>query len=298
MRHSLLATPAVPRTRASAATLATTGLLANAAVWGLSFVLIRDALRGTSVATFLAARFAVASLALAIPLALRGSHTVLWREARAGAGPGLALLAGYALQTLGLQSTTAARGGLITGLSVVFVPPLAHALRGHPLRRRQILALFPATLGLVLLDLNGIESLRPSRGDLLILGCAVAFALQIVLLAPRADASEGAGDSAALTFWQTLYVAVGALALFPITGERLSLAGMAAAVFLGLAGTAGALWVQTLAQRHVSATRVAFAYTFEPLFAALFAVALAGEPLRAATLAGGALIVAAMALGR
>lgn len=286
-----------PAGRRAAATAATLGLLLNTAVWGLSFVLIRDALRGTGVAVFLAVRFAIATAALGLPLLRHSGRRAALRAAPAGLRAGLALAAGYLLQTAGLTLTPAARAGFITGLSVVFVPPLARLLRGQSLRPRQAAALLPATLGLATIAGGAARTTALNGGDLLVLGCAVAFALQIVLLAPRREAPPIAADPAALAFWQTATVTLAAVPALPFGGVRLTPAGAAAAAFLGLAGTAGTLWIQTAAQRHVSAARVAFVYTAEPLFAALFAVTLGSERLGAATLAGGALIVLGMLLG-
>jgi drug/metabolite transporter (DMT)-like permease len=277
--------------------IATGGLLLVTAVWGLSFVLIRDALRGTNAVTFIAVRFGVASALLALPLLRREARARLRPAFALGCWAGLALLAGYLLQTYGLERTSAARGGFITGLSVVLVPPLALALRGQPLRRRAALALLPAAGGLALLTLNGAGGGAVNVGDWLVAGCAVAFAVQIVLLSPRRGGEQPALDATALTLWQTAVVCAGSLLLLPSSGLRLDGSGLLAAAFLGIAGTAMALWVQTAAQRHVSAARVAFVYTGEPLFAALFAALLSGERLGWSTALGGAAIVAAMLIG-
>jgi drug/metabolite transporter (DMT)-like permease len=277
--------------------IATGGLLLVTAVWGLSFVLIRDALRGTNAVTFIAVRFGVASALLALPLLRREARARLRPAFALGCWAGLALLAGYLLQTYGLERTSAARGGFITGLSVVLVPPLALALRGQPLRRRAALALLPAAGGLALLTLNGAGGGAVNVGDWLVAGCAVAFAVQIVLLSPRRGGEQPALDATALTLWQTAVVCAGSLLLLPSSGLRLDGSGLLAAAFLGIAGTALALWVQTAAQRHVSAARVAFVYTGEPLFAALFAALLGGERLGWSTALGGAAIVAAMLIG-
>jgi drug/metabolite transporter (DMT)-like permease len=277
--------------------IATGGLLLVTAVWGLSFVLIRDALRGTNAVTFIAVRFGVASALLALPLLRREARARLRPAFALGCWAGLALLAGYLLQTYGLERTSAARGGFITGLSVVLVPPLALALRGQPLRRRAALALLPAAGGLALLTLNGAGGGAVNVGDWLVAGCAVAFAVQIVLLSPRRGGEQPALNATALTLWQTAVVCAGSLLLLPSSGLRLDGSGLLAAAFLGIAGTAMALWVQTAAQRHVSAARVAFVYTGEPLFAALFAALLGGERLGWSTALGGAAIVAAMLIG-
>ncbi len=91
--------------------LATVLLIGVTAVWGLTFVMVRDAIVIYGVIPFLAVRFAIAG----------GSSLVLWgrRLNRAalvtGGGIGLVLAAGYLLQTWGLAHTTATNSGLITG---------------------------------------------------------------------------------------------------------------------------------------------------------------------------------------
>jgi len=55
-----------------------------------------------------------------------------------------------------------------------------------------------------------------------------------------------------------------------------------------------AIWAQTWAQSHLTATRAAIVMTLEPVFAAGFAVALGGESLTSRMLLGGAMVLAAM----
>jgi drug/metabolite transporter (DMT)-like permease len=63
---------------------------------------------------------------------------------------------------------------------------------------------------------------------------------------------------------------------------------------MALMAGAVALWAQTWAQSHLSATRAAIVMTLEPVFAAGFAVGLGGEPLTARMFLGGAMILIAM----
>jgi drug/metabolite transporter (DMT)-like permease len=70
----------------------------------------------------------------------------------------------------------------------------------------------------------------------------------------------------------------------------------ASLVYMALIAGAVALWAQTWAQSHLTATRAAIVMTLEPVFAALFAVLLGGEVLTARMLLGGALVLAAMYL--
>ena len=99
-------------------------LIAVTAVWGVTFVQVKDAVALYPLFAFLAVRFAIASLALAVPAA--GRMRSLGRPGWiAGTTLGLLLAAGYALQTAGLERTTVSSAGFITGLYVVFTPLLA-----------------------------------------------------------------------------------------------------------------------------------------------------------------------------
>src|SRR5438046_2678057 len=97
------------------------------AVWGVTFVQVKDAVAIYPLFTFLALRFGIASLMLAIPGAGR-----VRRLGRGGVGAGVLagglLAAGYTLQTLGLQRTSVSSAGFVTGMYVVLTPLLALAL--------------------------------------------------------------------------------------------------------------------------------------------------------------------------
>ena len=103
---------------------AVVGLAAVTAVWGLTFVQVKDAVALYPLFAFLALRFAIASLTLALP-AGRRVRRLGRRGAAAGALLGALLAAGYALQTAGLERTTVSNAGFVTGLYVVFTPLLA-----------------------------------------------------------------------------------------------------------------------------------------------------------------------------
>jgi drug/metabolite transporter (DMT)-like permease len=102
-------------------------LVAVTAVWGYTFVPMKDAVAVYPLFAFLAVRFAIAAAVLAVPAAprLRGLGRRGWL---AGTGLGLLLALGYALQTAGLERTTVSSAGFITGLYVVFTPLLGLVL--------------------------------------------------------------------------------------------------------------------------------------------------------------------------
>ena len=264
-------------------------LVAVTAVWGATFVMVRDAVASLPPSTFVAYRFlaAAALLALARPRALTARRPGMLA---AGIVTGVALFAGYAFQTVGLQYTTASNAGFITGLSVVLTPLLAAVV----LRERP--GLWPA-LGAALafagLALLSLQRLEVRRGDALVLGCAVAFAVHILLLgrfAPRYSSYQ-------LAIVQLGTCGLLSLAWSGASGELAAPRGtqvwLALAVTAVLASAAGFL-IQTRAQQVVSPTKTAVILTMEPVFAGLFGFLLAGEHLSARGWAGACCILAGM----
>jgi drug/metabolite transporter (DMT)-like permease len=273
--------------RASSGHLADLALLAVAAVWGLTFVVIKESLAHVGPLTFVAMRFALAAAVLG-PIAARRLRL---RGLPHGVLAGLALLSGYLLQTAGLQFTSAARAGFITGLSVVLVPALGALLLRAPITTWVGLGVALATAGLALLSLESVDGLNV--GDLLVLGCALGFAGHILLLARFAPGQ----DPLALTATQIATAgALSALAVpifEPIALDKVS-AALPAAALTGLFATALAYAVQTAAQRATPPTHTALIFSTEPVFAALFAFLLAGERLAPPQVFGATLILAGM----
>lgn len=278
-------------------------LLFATMIWGLTFVMVQDAVLAYPVFAFLAIRFTFAALALAPFLARQPRNPAALLAARESARPrqinawlpgiliGVALFAGYAFQTFGLLYTTPAKAGFITGLSVVLVPiGQALFLRRVP-AKATLLGVALATIGLAALSLQG--DLSMSRGDLLVLLCAIAFAAQILLIgryAPR-------WHPVRLTMIQIVTVAVLSVAA-SLLWEKLPgwPAGNVwfAAVFTGVLATSLAFYIQSRAQRATSATHTALIFAAEPVFAGLFSFLLIGERLGPRQIVGSALILAGM----
>jgi drug/metabolite transporter (DMT)-like permease len=274
------------RTRA----LATLGLLAMTAVWGSTFVLIKDVIARMPVVDFLAARFAIAALVM---LALfhrqvaRLGPGLLWR----GALLGLLYGAGQLLQTWGLALISPSVSGFATGMYVVFTPILAAVLLHQRLRATVWLAVLLSTAGLALLSLHGLEV---NAGVWLTLASALLYALHIVALGRWSRADQAFG----LTAVQMAVIALVCLLATAPHGPVLppDRAAWLAVLYMALVAGAAAILVQTWAQAHLPATRAAIVMTTEPVFAAAFAVALGADTLSWRMLAGGLLVLAAMVL--
>jgi drug/metabolite transporter (DMT)-like permease len=272
------------------ALLATLGLLAMTAVWGSTFVLIKQVVARMPVADFLAVRFAIAALAM---LLLFGR--AVWRLGRAQILRG-ALLGGVygvaqLLQTWGLARIAPSVSGFVTGMYLVFTPLLAMLLLRQRMAGVVWLAVLLSTAGLALLSLHGVAV---DLGVWLTLASAALYGLHIVGLGQWSRPGEAFGLSAV----QMVAIAVVCLLATAPRGPMLppDRAAWLAVLYMALVAGAGAMLIQTWAQSHLPAARAAIVMTTEPVFAAAFAVALGSDVLSWRMLAGGALVLAAMYL--
>lgn len=258
-----------PRSRAAGGVWpAHAAVLVAAVLFGTTFVVVRDAVDEVEVVPFLAVRFLVGAAVLA-PFALRrgggrggGSAGADAGVVRAGVVCGVVLLAGYLLQTVGLQYTTAPVSAFVTYLLVVIVPLISSLVLRRVPGRATVTGVAVAAGGLVLLTGEGAGV---GRGELLTLGCAVAFAVHIVLLAELAPRF----DTLRLTAVQL--AVVGVLCVVPgafLGGYSFPAEAWVAAAFTGAAVSALAFALQVWGQRRVGPTRTSLLLMLEPVVAA------------------------------
>jgi drug/metabolite transporter (DMT)-like permease len=262
-------------------------LILVTAVWGLTFVQVKDAIALYPLFAFLAVRFAIAAIVLAVPAA--GRMRSLGRPGWvAGAFLGLLLALGYGLQTAGLERTTVSSAGFITGLYVVFTPLLGLLLFRTPVGRAVWFGVALAVAGLAML--SGVGAGDPA-GDLLVLGGSAAYSLQIVLMeryAPRYD-------TVAFTQAEMLAAFAGFAAVAVALGQVEVPRGWtvwSALLVTGIFASALGFLVQTWAQRRTTATKTALAFAMEPVFAGIFGFWLAGDRLGVLGWGGCAVIMA------
>ena len=266
-------------------------LTSVAAIWGASFVLMKDALTGQSVDDFLATRFilATAVLILVRPAALRGISREM---ALKGSLLGLFLGSGYLFQTIGLHLTTAATTGFLTGLYVVFTPILGALFLKSHVTRNEWIGVVMATIGLALLSFKGFSI---GLGELSVLLSALFFAFHILGLGRWSE--KFATYPLTIVQLGTIAVLTSILAIvddgyeLPNTNQEWK-----ATIFTALFATSLAFLIQTWSQSKMDATIVAVVLTLEVVFAALFAVIAGQETLTLRAITGGTLIFAAMLL--
>lgn len=265
-------------------------LLLTTLIWGATFPATKAALEQIPPLSFLFLRFLLGAVLVWMWFALaRRSPDHNGEVLAASAIATVFLFVGYVLQTVGLYYTSASNSAFLTALYVVFVPLM---LRRFDLR--VVIATAIATAGLWLL-------VKPSAivniGDLMTLGCAVAFAGHIVCL----ERFTRAFDAPSLLVWQmtamtflfipTLYWEGAPSAAFAPTGVLL----VGLVITGGLA--TGAFAVQMWAQQHVPAQQVALLFASEPAYAAWLSWYFLGETLDLQGWVGSGLILTAVVIG-
>jgi drug/metabolite transporter (DMT)-like permease len=232
-------------------------------IWGVTFVVVKNALAHSSVFIFLAIRFTLAAILMAIlrPNALKRIDT---QEIFAGLRLAFFMFVGYGFQTTGLQYTTASNSGFVTGSSVVLVPILLGVFWGRRLTRWLYGGAFAALVGLYFLTVPA-EGLRYlNYGDVLTFVAAGFYAVH-----------TGAG---AAIHWQParfawrweLFLAIGICTVF---------------------ATAVAFTVQLWAQQYTSASHAAILFALEPVFAVITSYLILHERLSARAWKGAGLVV-------
>ena len=284
----------------SSGTLAQLLLLAVVAIWGATFVLVKNALHDASPLLFNLIRMTLAFLALAA-INRRHLRELSRRTLLSGLLIGAFLAAGYQFQTEGLARTTAAKAAFITGLIVVFVPLLTAipALRpaGTPTPGiSTFLGAILAFTGLVLLTTppgTGFTHIFSSigLGDLLTLLCALAFAGHLLSLS-HASLHLSAGLLATLQIGAAAIIMAISLPLGGTPYLHLTARLIATLAITSLIATAAAFTIQSYAQQHLAPTHTALILTLEPVFAWLTSLLVLHEHFGHRALIGALLILA------
>ncbi len=266
-------------------------ILTVAALWGGTFTAMKSAFYSADPMPFLLTRFALALLILSVLYSIRGRRPKL---SQIGMLAGLMVFLGFALQMEGLTGISATKSAFITGLNAPLVPLFELILFRRRPKARAVLAIFLGVFGLALLT-EVVHGMPLATGDILTLGCAVAWALQIVVV-DRASKVLSPDDVAFNEFLVTLALA---LVSVPVLGEYkipLDPVVIAAVLYSGILATVVAFYLQAWAQERISPESAALGLMAEPVFAYAFAWLLLGEFLSPLQLIGALLILVSIPL--
>jgi drug/metabolite transporter (DMT)-like permease len=269
-------------------------LLLVAAVWGTSYGLTKETVTLYPVIGFLAIRFVLTVALLSAPLIVE-LHKRPIGLLRAGFPTGLILACIFIAETFGLANTSATNAAVLISLFVVMTPFVEWVLlRRTPPHRIWLI---------VLLSVSGVFALSDGvdwhfgLGDSLIIGAALLRALMVTVTAKLSQRYNG--TTAALTALQCLVVAIVCLILAITVVDRQSLVlpedsrFWLNTLYLVLACTMLAFFIQNYAAQRVSPSRVSVLMGSEPLFGVMFAVYWLSEAVTFSGVIGMVLIVAA-----
>lgn len=263
-------------------------LLLATALWGSSFVFIKLAVESLSVFSYTFYRSLI-SIAILTPIVIVKAVRRKIDSAGLGKGfiTGVAYMLGLLLQGAGAMYTTPSVNAFITGLNTVHV----HLYSGFIERKYSVFHL--ASLALAVAGLYIIT--RPSQslglGEALVFLGSIAWASQIILVSRYSR--EGVNS---VEFLYGMLIPGLAISPYTILVERvwyLEAKHFLYVAYLAIVCTIGAISLQVIGQRYVSATTAATIYILEPLFAALFSVFVYCERLEREVLVGGGLMVLA-----
>ncbi|WP_054955874.1 DMT family transporter [Paenibacillus dakarensis] len=267
--------------------LADLSLLLIAMMWGCTFLIVQHTVRVLPPMAFNSVRFIGAGLLLAIITTFfyRDQWRLLSRKMLLHSCLlGLFLFIGYAFQTVGLLYTTTSNAGFITGLSVVIVPFLSYFLLRHSISRFTWFSALLAAVGLYLLAFAGSE-MKWNTGDILVLICAIGFALHIGYTGLYSSRYPSLPLAALqMTFVGLLSLIASLLTedtgSLPVLMDKLLQPEVAIALLVSIGPTSAfAFWIQTVCQKFTTPSRVAIIFATEPVFAALTGILFAGEVL-------------------
>jgi drug/metabolite transporter (DMT)-like permease len=273
--------------RTSTATLL---LLIGTFFWGITFVVVKEAIAEINVYRFLAWRFSIGAILLAACFLPSFKH-ITWKMIGYGLLLGTILAISYITQTVGLLYTGASKAAFITGLCVVFVPLMLAVMRKQWPTGLQMVAILLATGGLALITLSGSLTINP--GDLWVLVCAVSFAVYIIMVSIYSKRFP----AIPFTVIQLVTVALITGAIAIAIGEWRMPRGYIvwqAIIICAVFATSFMYAVQNHYQKFISEVKAVIIYSLEPLFAALAAFLYLHEQITTRTIVGGALIFIGM----
>lgn len=282
----------------------TLSLLAATVIWGFAFIAQSVGMDTIGPFTFQMVRCFLAVIFL-IPCAFvldigkcsmkasmdKWKNPDLWKS---GCICGCALFVASSLQQIGLVYTDAGKAGFITAMYIVLVPILGLFLRRKP-PRMAVFSVILAVIGLYLLSCIGVSQIN--KGDVYLIGCALAFAVQINCIDHFAQGVDGFRMNCV----QALTVAIISIPFVGFTENvvvRDLLACWGPLCFAGMLSMGLAYSLQIVGQKHVEPTTASLIMSLESVFAALGGWWLLSERMTPWELTGCALVFAAVIISQ
>lgn len=215
----------------------------------------------------------------------------LWKS---GLICGCALFVASSLQQIGLIYTDAGKAGFITAMYIVLVPVLGLFLKRKP-PKATVFSVALAVVGLYLLSCMGVTEIN--KGDLALMGCALAFAVQINCVDLLAEGLDGFR----MNCIQSLTVAVLSTPFAAFT-ETVDMQNLLSCwfplCFAGVLSMGVAYSLQIVGQKDLEPTAASLIMSLESVFAAIGGWWLLGERMSGTELLGCGLVFAGVVISQ
>jgi drug/metabolite transporter (DMT)-like permease len=280
-------------------------LLAASMIWGTAFIFQSVANDVMQPFTFVTTRSLIATVVMGLFILIRSKVNPNKTISKLGKPQGyaLAVFAGLALsiamllQQVGLLGTSSGKAGFLTALYILFVPLLGFLVQKKPTLTVWI-GLLVAISGFYFLSFSGETGFSINLYDLLILGCAFAYAFQIFFI----DQIQNRLDSLMFSFVQfavaTLVTTIPMLLVEGIDVSFLqSSTAIYALLYVGVVSSCIAYTFQIIGQKRVKSAPVAtLIMSLEAVFALLAGMIFLQESITAVQSLGMGFILTAIVL--
>lgn len=203
---------------------------------------------------------------------------------------GICLIAAESFQQFGIAVSDVSKTSFITSLYVVFVPILAIIVGTRPTLKIWI-CVAVAVAGLYLLCIK--DDLSFTQGDVLLMLCAVTFAIHILVIAYFVQHVDGVALSCGQFFVASFLGLVMMVATGGDTLENFLLAAPAF-IYCGIMSNGVAYTLQVVGQRGVNATIATLILSLESVMGTLFGIVLLNESLTVRQFSGCTLMFVAV----
>lgn len=207
---------------------------------------------------------------------------------------GLVLFVANNLQQFGLLTATPGKAGFLTTLYIIVVP-LYGLLLGQKVRPLMLLCVALAAVGLYLLSVTAELSIAP--GDLLLIGCALVYAVQILLVDHYGVRTDGVA-LCALQFLVCGLLSGVCTFLFEQPRMHSILAAWGSLLYAGVLSSGVAYTLQILGQRTTPPAVASLLMSLEAVFAVLAGMLVLHQIPSQREIAGSALMFAAILIAQ
>ena len=282
----------------------TAALVTAVLIWGSAFIAQSVAMDSIGPFTFLFFRNALAILFL-IPLAFvfdlgkcsmqesakKWTDPKLWK---AGIPCGLALFAAASFQQVGLVYTDAGKAGFITAMYIVVVPLLGFFVKRKP-PKAALFSVVLAVAGLYLLSAVGVSSIN--LGDLLLMGCAVCYAFQIMGVELFGEGLDGIRLNCVQVVVTFVLSAVCMVVLETVRMADVY-AAFGAIAYAGILSTGIAFSLQIVGQKDLEPTAASIIMSMESVVAVICGALILKETMNGWEISGCVLMFAALLISQ